>query len=207
MRILRSGAEILCYTEGLEELIEAAGRVCWKSEERIAPGSAAKFIHMLKTKNHSSVLEHGSITVRFVLDRGIGNELVRHRIASMSQESTRYCAYNGDKFSNSVTFIDPRPSFPNEKTFEIWQKAMETAERYYFEMLEAGAKPEEARNVLPLSTKTEIVFSANPREWRHIFSMRASAAAHPQMREIMIPLLGKFAEKWPSIFGDLQKNA
>ena len=202
MLIIKAETEILQATPDLEKLIELAGRVCWKSEDRITEGSSDKFIEMLKSKNHVSVLEHGAITVRIICDRGILAELSRHRICSLSVESSRYCSYNKDKFSNQVSFIDPRPGFPDmgNERFRIWKEAMQVAEEVYLFLLERGAKPEEARNVLPNSLKTEIVITANPREWLHIFEVRTSSGAHPQMKEIMIPLKNKFIERWPSLF-------
>ena len=209
MRVIKASAKIESATPHLEELIERAGRVCWKSEDRIAPGTAAKFIETLKTKKHESVLEHGAITVKFVVDRGILAELSRHRICSLSVESTRYCAYNKDKFSGHVTFIDPRPGFPDMSAlqFRLWRETMAQCEQGYFSLLDAGAKPQEARNLLPQSLKTEIWLSANPREWRHIFRLRTDPSAHPQMREVMIPLLAKFQKRWPSLFGDISSSA
>ncbi len=205
MRIVKASAKIFTATPKLEQVIERAGRVCWKSEDRICPGSSSKFIEAIKAKHHESVLEHGSITVRIVCDRGVSHELVRHRLGSYSQESTRYCAYNKEKFSGHVTFIDPRPGFPDMGSirFKLWKNAMREAEKAYFELLNAGAAPQEARDVLPNSLKTEIWVTYNPRAWRHVFLERTPFVAHPQMREIMIPLLVTFKKKWPSLFGDI----
>jgi thymidylate synthase (FAD) len=210
MKLITPSAQILNFTPQLEELIEAAGRTCWKSEDRVQPGSAKPFIEKLKNLKHESVLEHGAITVRFVIDRGISHELVRHRLASYSQESTRYCNYGKDSFGGEIAVIDLASGFGydlgNEavrKKYGIWQRAMASAEYSYFEMLDADATPQEARSVLPNSTKTEVVMTCNPREWRHVFKLRCSSSAHPQIREVMIPLLGEFAETWPALFEDL----
>jgi len=184
--------------------IERYGRTCYKSEDReINEETAKKFVAMLIERGHHSVLEHGSATVRFVCDRGVSHEIVRHRIASYSQESTRYCNYAKDKFGNEITVIDPRPHMDHPGEFAVWKSAMEDAEKRYFVLIEMGVKPQMARSVLPNSLKTEIVMSANPREWRHFFTMRAAAPAHPQMRELACPLLREFRERVPVLFDDV----
>ena len=203
MKIVKASAEIINYTPMLEATIERSGRVCYKSEDRITEDSAAKFIARLQESKHESVLEHGSITVLVTCDRGISHELVRHRIASFSQESTRYCNYSKDKFSEEITVIDIEGAFPDMGKFQYdaWKDAMYRAEATYFDMIADGASPQLARSVLPNSLKTEIVITANPREWLHIFRMRTSIQAHPQAREVMVPLQHQFQELWPSIFG------
>jgi len=213
MKIIKASAEILAVTPNLERVIELAGRTCYKSEDKITEDSANAFIDKIKNFKHESVLEHGAITVRFTVDRGVSHELVRHRLASFSQESTRYCNYGKDKFGNEITVIDPRPAFEKWQDeiwgdkaittrWEVWYEAMSNAESSYFSMIEAGCTPQEARSVLPNSLKTEVVMTANPREWRHVFDVRCHRDAHPQMREVMVPLRDKFIEHWPSLFGD-----
>lgn len=206
MKIIKASAEILAATPDLEQIIELGGRTCYKSEDKITEDSAHEFIERVKNFKHESVLEHGSITVRFVVDRGVSHELVRHRLASFSQESTRYCNYGKDKFGSEITVIDPRPAFPNmEETgsYGSWCGAMLEAEKHYFWMLQQKASPQEARSVLPNSLKTEVVMTANPREWRHIIKVRCAKEAHPQMREVMIPLGEEMGRRWPALFGDL----
>lgn len=152
------------------------------------------------------MVEHSSLSVRFIVDRGVSHELVRHRIASFAQESTRYCNYSKDKFDNGVTFIKPFFFDENEKSnscYELWEIAMSTAETCYLQLLKSGATPQEARSVLPNSTKTEIVITANYREWRNFFKLRTAPAAHPQMREVTVPLLRELKEKLPIIFDDI----
>lgn len=200
MRIIEASFEILASTPNLEQIIELAGRTCYKSEDKITDDSASAFVSKIRSINHESVLEHGAITVRFTCDRGVSHELVRHRVASFSQESTRYCNYSKDKFGNEITVI--RPDLVG-MAHTIWKVACEDAERNYFELIREGVKPQMARSVLPNSLKTEIVVTANPREWRHIFKLRCTEAAHPQMREVMIPCRDEFARRWPSLFGDL----
>ena len=204
MKIIQPSAIIEPYTPNMTQLIEKFGRLCWRSEDRIEEGSDIKFIEMLKGVNHSSVLEHGTISVRFICDRGVTHELVRHRVASFSQESTRYCNYGKGKFGNEITVIEP--FFFDDRTtghFAAWRDACESAEKNYMHMLDFGANPQEARSVLPNSLKTEIGVTANVREWRHILELRTSKAAHPQIRQVMCPVLAKFREMWPVLFGDI----
>ncbi|MCI6995575.1 MAG: FAD-dependent thymidylate synthase [Eubacterium sp.] len=197
------------YKEMLTKL-ERIGRVCYKSEDYIKEGSAEKFLKGIVKRGHESVIEHESITVRVTCDRGVTHEIVRHRIASYSQESTRYCNYTNDKFSNQISCIDIATGFEydlndenDRKKYEIWNNAMNAAEQYYFQMIEAGAKPEEARSILPNSLKTEIVMTMNLREWRHFIRLRASKRAHPQIREITEMIRKEFAERYPVFFEDL----
>lgn len=212
MNIIEPSFEILTKISdgGIEELkyIEKIGRVCYKSEEKITEDgeSAKKFIKTLISNGHEAMIEHGSISVKFICDRGVSHELVRHRIASFAQESTRYCNYSKDKFGNELTFIIPwffnRDCRDNEK-FKAWNDAMAFSEEYYMKLLDLGATPQEARSVLPNSLKTEITITANYREWRNIFKLRTALDAHPQMREIMRPLLDELKTKLPIIFDDI----
>lgn len=187
--------------------IEKAGRTCYKSEDKMMSDSAKEFIKKILASGHDSVIEHEIVTVRIICDRGVTHEIVRHRIASYSQESTRYCNYQKDKFGNEITVIDPcfwnSGSEDDKKKRAIWAKAMEQAENAYFELIESGASAQEARSVLPNSLKTEIVVTMNLREWRHFFKLRTANAAHPQMREIARPLLDEFKSKIPIIFDDI----
>lgn len=197
------------YNEMLKK-IESIGRVCYKSEGNIKEGSAESFISGLLKRGHESVIEHESITVKVICDRGVSHEIVRHRIASYSQESTRYCNYSMDKFGNEISCIDLSTGFhydlsnPKDKEkYEIWYQAMLDAERHYFELIEAGAPPEEARSVLPNSLKTELVMTMNLREWRHFFRLRTNKRAHPQIIEISSKILEEFSHRYPIFFTDL----
>ena len=183
--------------------IERIGRVCYKSEDRIEEGSAEKFIRGIIRRGHESVIEHGSITVKFICDRGVTHEIVRHRIASYSQESTRYCNYAQEKFGRELTFI--RPCFWQEEPekYQIWQETMAEIERNYFRLLDLGAAPQEARSILPNSLKTELAVTMNLREWRHFFRLRTDAASHPQMRETACALLEDFRARVPILFDTL----
>lgn len=204
MKIIKASYEILNFTPNLEQTIELGGRTCYKSEDKITDGSASTFIERIKNFKHESVLEHGSITVRFIVDRGVSHELVRHRLASFSQESTRYVNYSKGKFGNEITVIDPRPAFPAMvDRFDAWWAAMLFSEKQYMEMVACGASAQEARSVLPNSLKTEVVMTANPREFRHVIEVRAHRDAHPQMREVIVPLARDFALRWPALFADL----
>ena len=183
--------------------IERIGRVCYKSEGNINEESAEKFISNIINRNHVSVIEHESISVRIICDRGVTHEIVRHRIASYSQESTRYCNYSNDKFGKELTFIKPCFFEEGSKGYEIWKKSMQNIENEYMELIEAGAKPQEARSILPNSIKTEIVMTMNLREWRHFFLLRCDKAAHPQMREVAYMILDIFKEKLPLLFDNI----
>jgi len=181
--------------------IETKGRVCYKSEERITDSSALSFIEALMKRGHLSVLEHSSISAKFIVDRGVSHEIVRHRLASYSQESTRYCNYGHD---NEITVIEPFFFRGYEGRYNAWRNAMSMTEGIYLDLLLFGATPQEARSVLPNSLKTEIWMTANIREWIHFFSLRAAKPAHPQMRQVAIPLLLKLKELLPPIFGGLE---
>lgn len=193
--------------EKIMSVIEKAGRTCYKSENNIYDGSAEKFISNIIKRGHESVIEHEKITVRIICDRGVTHELVRHRIASYSQESTRYCNYTGDKFGNELTFIEPcfwnKDSKEDMEKFKIWKESMEFVEKQYKALIEAGAKPEEARSVLPNSLKTEIVVTMNLRQWRHFLRLRTAPSAHPQIREIAIAILAEFKKLLPVLFSDI----
>lgn len=191
------------HPKAIMEKIERAGRTCYKSEERIGDGTAERFILGIIKRGHESVLEHASVTVRMICDRGVSHELVRHRIASYSQESTRYCNYSGGKFGGELTFIRPCYWSTKPMHYARWGEAMLYAEATYNDLIRIGATPEEARSVLPNSLKTEVVVSMNIREWRHFFKLRTSPAAHPQMREIAGMMLEGFREKLPVLFGDI----
>ena len=206
MKIVEPSFAILKFPNGEDilRLLEMAGRTCYKSEDKITADSAKQFVKMLLGRKHESVIEHESITVRIICDRGVSHELVRHRLCSFSQESTRYVSYDKGKFGSEITVI--LPCFWDDTDLKLarWQKAMQDAEDAYMSLMAEGASPQEARSVLPNSLKTEVVMTANLREWRHIFKLRTSQAAHPQMREIMIPMLEAFKMRVPIIFDDIE---
>lgn len=186
--------------------IEAAARTCYKSEEKIQEGSAAKLVAGLIKSGHEAMLEHASVTVKFVVDRGISHELVRHRLASFAQESTRYCNYSKDDFGSEITFIIPDYLEYKSEGWNIWKESMKQTEDAYFKMLDFGLSPQQARAVLPNSLKTEVVMTANLREWRHFFKLRAlgtTGKPHPQMLEVAVPLLEDMKNLIPVVFDDL----
>lgn len=185
--------------EQILKKLERYGRTCYKSEDRITPDSARKFVAMILKNGHESVLEHEKVTVRIICDRGVTHEIVRHRIAAYSQESTRYCNYR----SRGIQVIEPIFFVGDNNKYQIWMNAMLACEEAYNSLIGAGASAQEARSVLPNSLKTEIVVTYNLREWRHFFRLRCSKKAHPQMREITVPLLGEFKQRIPVIFDDI----
>ena len=208
MKIIDPGFEILTPLDGdaILKHIERCGRVCYKSEDKIMPDSAEKFVGGLIKSGHESVLEHYSVSVLFIVDRGISHEIVRHRIASYSQESTRYCNYSNGKFDEQITVVKPFYLDANDDpkfTYYRWYSTCYDAEVAYLKLLERGCTPEQARAVLPNSLKTELVMTANLREWRHFFKLRCSKAAHPQMREIATRVLLRLAAEIPVVFDDL----
>ena len=212
MNIIKPSVEIIDMDDygNIIKKIEKIGRVCYKSESNISDGSAERFISNILKRGHESVIEHESITVRMVCDRGITHEIVRHRIASYSQESTRYCNYTNDKFGNQITVIDLASGFQHNldddkdlALYKVWTEALENAEKSYFKMLELGATPQEARSVLPNSLKTEIIVTMNLRSWRNFFRLRCDSHAHPQMREVAGIALEVFKERLPIFFSDL----
>lgn len=204
MKVIDPSFEILnqpSYQDMLRH-IELSARTCYKSEDRISEGSAAEFIKRLIKMGHHSVLEHSSISVRFICDRGVSHELVRHRLCSFSQESTRYCNYSGSKFGQEITFIRPVFWKKGSLMYKTWEGAMKEAEKAYLYLLNNGASPQEARSVLPNSLKTDIVVTANLRQWRLVFGQRCASAAHPQMRQSMLPVLEAFHVLYPVFFED-----
>ena len=213
--------------------IERAGRTCYKSEDKITNESAEKFVRSCVKRGHEAMLEHASMTVKFICDRGISHEIVRHRIASYAQESTRYCNYSQDKFGNEITVIEPSFFFDipegrraairdyldviikcidiselndHERAYGIWYFSCKRVETDYFDLLNCGLTAQEARDILPTSLKTEIIVTMNMREWRHFLKLRAAGTTgkpHPQMQEIAVPLLKELREKLPALFDDI----
>jgi len=200
MNIVKPSAQLLEITPDAEQLIERCGRTCYKSEDKITESSSSRFVEMIIKRGHLSVIEHASATILFVCDRGVTHELVRHRLASYSQESTRYCNYCKDKFGNEISVIQP-PGL-DEANLSLWKSTCEEVERSYLSMIDSGVPPQIARSILPNCLKTEIATTANLREWRHILMMRTSAAAHPQIREIMNVASSILKEKCPNVFYD-----
>ena len=235
MRLIKPYYEIESEIDGEKILkhIEKAARTCYKSEHLMGDfEKTKKFVQGVLSRGHESTIEHYSVSVRFIIDRGVSHELVRMRLCSFSQESSRYCNYSDDKFGNDITYIIPpwiklengKYTFGSEICIKSettgslidikvgdeiyeWLCALATSENIYFNLIgKFNWKPEQARSVLPNALKTEIVTTANLREWRHIFKLRAAGTTgkpHPQMSEVMIPLLKEFQEKIPVLFDDI----
>ena len=206
MKIIEPKVELVkapAYADILT-LVEAAGRTCYKSEDKITEGSAEKFVRGIIRRGHHAVIEHGVLTVRFTCDRGVSHEIVRHRIASYCQESTRYCNYSNEGFGGEITVISPSWTSEGLPGYERWKKACMTAEIAYFDLLTEGYSPQAARSVLPNSLKTEVVMTANIREWRHFIQLRAAGAAHPDMRVVAKQLHKLLTEAYPVFFEDIE---
>lgn len=213
MILIKPSFEILTDLDGNSMLrnIERAGRTCYKSEDKITNESAVKFVAGIIKSGHHSVIEHENISVKFICDRGVTHEMVRHRLAAYSQESTRYCDYSTDKFRKQLTFIIPLwtdikegeylyPFECDTKASQIWVNSIFELEKNYLDLLENGWIAQQARAILPNSLKTEIVMTCNVREWRHVFNLRTSSAAHPQIVEVMKPLQKELQQRIPVLF-------
>lgn len=205
MKIVKPSYELFFYVPdngmSAEQMIEKIARTCYKSEDRITDESAYGFVRMLRNMGHHAMLEFGYAVARITADRGLSHELVRHRLASYAQESTRYCNYSRGKFDSEIVVIE-QPGL-SEDTRVIWESAMSKSEAYYMDLVNNGVPPQVARSVLPIGLKTEISVGANLREWRHIFTMRCAKAAHPIIRGVMLEILRDFHERIPAIYDDL----
>lgn len=233
MQIIKPSYEIMTPINGVEILkfLEKVARTCYKTEGNITEDSYIRLITKLVDRKHEAMLEHFSLTIKFICDRGVSHELVRHRLASFAQESTRYCNYSANK--KGIVFIQPcwfshditGEYDPDKKVYpfgsehdpeqaiasdyinlltypeSVWFDQMLGIERdYNYLTVEKGWKPEEARSILSNSIKTEIVVTADLREWMHILDLRAAPTAHPQMRELMLPLLIDLYTRIPILF-------
>lgn len=205
MKIIKPDVQFITPIDGATILkrLEQCGRVCYKSEDKITEGSAEKFVAGIIKRGHEAVLEHCSFTVKFICDRGVSHEIVRHRLAAYCQESTRYCNYGNGKFGEEITVIEPCFWPESDLKWAAWANLCSKAEDAYIDLLRMGATPQEARSVLPNSLKTEVVMTANIREWRHFLKLRCSPAAHPQMREVALILLEKVHALIPVCFDDI----
>ena len=213
MIVIKPCFEILTHFSdgGIEELqkIERAARTCYKSEDKINKigESAKKLVTALIKSGHEAMLEHSQLSVRFICDRGVSHEIVRHRLFSFAQESSRYVNYSKDKFGNEITVIEPcfwcGDDDRSKMMYNEWYEQCKSAESSYLLLTKMGATAQEARSVLPNSTKTEIVVTGNYREWRNFFKLRVDKAAHPQMRELTIPLLHVLKTLIPIVFDDI----
>ncbi len=208
VQVTPASFEILTPIDGETVLkhIERCGRTCYQSFDKMGDDTHIRFASHIVERHHESVLEHFSVSVKFIIDRAIANELTRHRVASFSQESTRYCCYSKEKFKGEITVIRPIEMDAQSKAYQYWFDNMLEIEKTYLKLIELGEKPETARSVLPCCLKTEIVATANLREWRHIFKLRCSDAAHPDIRFIMRQLRDEMKRHIPIVFDDLGEN-
>jgi thymidylate synthase (FAD) len=206
MKIVKPSVEILTPVNGDEilRLIEKIGRVCYKSEDKITDDSAKRFISIIIKNGHEAIIEHFNITVKFITDRGISHEIVRHRIASYAQESTRYCNYSNSKFGNELSFVKPVDIKEDTYEYETWELACKDAECDYLNLVNCGIQSQIARSILPTCLKTEIVMTTNLREWRHFLKLRTSKAAHPDIRRLAIDLLNQLKSLIPIVFDDIK---
>ena len=204
MKVIEQHCEILTIPEQIRQnllTIEHAGRICYRSNTMNEKNTTESFIKKLIKNGHLSVIEHSFLSVKFTCSRAIANEITRHRLFSFSQESTRYCRYK-----NNICFIKPIGICDNKDLYEIWLNSMENAEEDYIAMINFGAKTEEARNVLPLSTATTLIVSGNLRQWRHFLELRAlesSGRVAPEMKELAYSLLIELYKLMPCIFEDM----
>ena len=183
--------------------LERACRTCYRSEDKITEESYKTLLKNCINRGHESILEHEKVTIRMICDIGVYKDLTRHRIASFSIESTRYCNYGKDKFDNQIKFIKPVNIDEGTPLFEEWKKSCEEIERHYINMAKLGATPDQMRMILPHSTAALVTMTANIREWKHILELRCTSHAHPAVEQVMIPLLLKFKENMPEIFEDV----
>jgi len=206
MKVIQQSYEILTdLSDPIKILkdIERAARTCYKSENNITEDSCITMCKQLIRNGHEAMLEHSQLSVKFTVDKGISHEIVRHRLFSFAQESSRYCNYSKGKFGNEIKVIKPDDFELHSKEYEVWYDACKYSESTYMELISEGVKPELARNVLPHSLATEIVVTGNIREWRHFFKLRCDTRAHPQMRSIMRKLLDDLKSKIPVLFDDI----
>lgn len=205
VKVVSDSVEIMTPLDGAAILkhLELCIRNCYKSEDKIEPGSAEKMIRKIIELKHEAMLEHFSITVRLITDIGVYKDLTRHRIASFAIESTRYCNYSKGKFGSEITVMEPPELIPGTEAYDIWMKCMTDIETAYNTLAAQGYKADVCRMVLPHSTKASVIMTANLREWRHILKLRTAKAAHPTVRRIMAKVLAEFQRQISIIFDDI----
>ena len=210
MKIVKPSWKMSAMTEGepakLMKHLEAMGRICYQSEDATTDDSYKQFLRTIIERGHEAVLEHATVTAIIICDRGISHELVRHRIASYCQESTRYCNYNKGKFGEEITVIEPCFWSEDDLKWAAWANLCSKAEDAYMDLLRMGATPQQARDVLPTSLKTQIAVTMNIREWRHFFRLRCSPAAHPDMVALACRGLVEFYNRFPVLFEDVYQE-
>ena len=204
MEVIAPWVEIEEYDGvAIMQKIERACRTCYRSEGIITDTSYQNLLKNCISRGHESILEHEKITIRMCCDVGVYKDLTRHRTGTaFSIESTRYCNYSKDKFTNNIKFIHPI-FIQDEENFKIWEAAMQSIEDNYMAMANNGAKPDELRMLLPHSTAAEVTMTCNIREWKHILELRCSKMVHPSVRQVMLPVLKRFKETMCEIFEDV----
>ena len=205
MKLIKPRFEIIGEHDWYDILkhIEKIGRTCYQSHNSLCDfARTINFVDSLIKRGHESILEFYDIEVRFICDRAIANQIVRQRICSFVQSSTRYCNYSKDKFGGEITCID-KGYFTDYKHKTEWINTLRTCEEQYLKMIEQGYSPERARDVLPLTTATELVVKTNLREWRHILKLRTAKECHPDLLDLTVPLLKELKELIPIIFDDI----
>ena len=207
VKIINPSVEIVSEVnpDVILKTIEKAARTCYKTENNISEdtSSAVKMITKLIDLGHTAMIEFADIHVKLITDTGVLKDLSRHRHCSFAVESTRYCNYSKGKFGTELTFIKPCHINTDSELYNIWFSTMQNIEESYMQMAQNGALPDQLRMILPHSLKTEINMKCNIREWRHIFKLRCSKAAHPSVREVMLMLLNEFHSKIPVLFDDI----
>lgn len=180
--------------------IERACRTCYRSEGSITEDSYKNLLKNCINRGHESVLEHEKITVRMLCSINTYKDLTRHRAgASFSIESTRYCNYSKDKFDNNIKFIDP-VYITDVNNYACWRECMKSIENYYMLVANNKGTPDQCRTMLPHSVAAEVTMSCNIREWKHILDLRTKKTVHPEIRQLLIPLLLEFKRTMPEIF-------
>lgn len=206
IKVGKPSVKIISKVDGEEalKLIERAGRLCYHSEDKITDNSAENFVKARLAQGHEAIIEHYGFSALFICDRGVANEINRHRLTSQNMSSTRYINYTNTRHKDELVFI--RPPKMNFSQSEIWKNACTYAAQSYYGLIQNGARPEIARSVLPLSLQCKLVVTANLREWRHFFKLRTDKAAHPQLRELATDLLNQCKEIFPIIFDDIKEG-
>lgn len=212
MKVVKPSFEILTPidSESIYKQIERVARTCYKSEDMITDTSAPKMVKALINRKHLAMIEHAVVSVKFICDRGVSHEIVRHRVASYAQESTRYCNYSSGKHGNEITVIEPLFFEQGTPEYYVWYQSCIKAQNAYNALIKMGRSPQEARSVLPNSLKTEIVVTMNLREWIHFFNLRVlgtTGTPHPQIKEVAFPVLEAFARELPEVFGQMYGDA
>lgn len=198
--------EPLSGTENAYEVIEEAARECYQSKHKIEKGSAEPFCAMLLRRNHTAMFDHAYKSFRFVVNRGVSHEMVRHRLAAFAQESSRYCNYSKGRFGGEISIIKQNCHDFTQEQLNRREELFKHIEEVYCEETDEGIPPQIARDVLPLCLKTSIVMTCDFTEWRHVLKLRTTKKAHPQIKVVMDEVLKWFLDNYPACFHDLDSS-